>query len=195
MQLLKVTLFKSGACTFAVYPAAMLYRTFLSDLFPQLTLKKKRNHLLKFSICFCTKWHLNQLNFKFCRSSFSILLLNVKMGWEQVPHRLDRTSSVSIHPVLSFSALTPTLTHPHSSTLPRAPVSPALSALWGICISNGANSHSTVQSVSRSHLPLVFEWKLQHTYRPSSSTSSSSSTTRFSCSPRTWQPRMLCPTF
>lgn len=78
------------------------------------------------------------------------------MRREQVPHSLDWTGSISIHPVLSFSALTPTLTHPHSSTLPRTPVSPALSALWGICISNRANSHSTVQSVSRSHLPLVF---------------------------------------
>lgn len=39
-----------------------------------------------------------------------------------------------------------------------------------------------------SHLPLVSERSPLHIYRPSSSSSSS---TRFSCSPRTWQLRML----
>ena len=101
---------------------------------------------------------------------------------DEVPHRLRWTSRISIHPVLSFSALAPALTHPHCSTLPRTPVSPALSALWGICISNRSNSHS----VSPSHLPLVTEWSV---YRPPSSS------TRFSCSPRTWQPRMRSPIF
>lgn len=75
----------------------------------------------------------------------------------QEPHRLDWRSGISIRPVLSFSTLTPTLTNPRSSTLPWTPVSPALSALWGICISYRVNSHSTVQSGSRSHLPLVSE--------------------------------------
>lgn len=56
-----------------------------------------------------------------------------------------------------FSAACVTIQPPTStSTLPRTPVSPALSALGGICISNGANSHSDVQT---SELPLVSEWR------------------------------------
>lgn len=87
------------------------------------------------------------------------------------------TSSIWMPPVLSFSALTPTRPpsrpHPRSSTLPWTPVSPALSALGGICMSNRANSHTTIQSASHSHLPLVSEWSLLRAHRPSFSSSRS----------------------
>ena len=81
---------------------------------------------------------------------------------EERPHRLDVSEHTGFqYPLCYHSAPShPPLVHPHSSTLPQTPVSPALSALWGICISNRANSHSTVQRASPSHLPLVSERSL-----------------------------------
>lgn len=70
----------------------------------------------------------------------------------------------------------------------RTPVSPALSALPGICISNRANSHSSIQSAPPPTIRLLLsEWGSASASASSSSSSSSSSSTRFSCSPTTWQ--------
>lgn len=95
------------------------------------------------------------------------LCLHLLSEEEKVPHRLDQSYEQYLNTSCVIAQRPHTRPHPHSSTLPRTPVSPALSALGGICISNRANSHTTVQSASHSHLPLVSERSLLRVHRPS----------------------------
>lgn len=109
--------------------------------------------------------------------TFSYVCIYCQTQGDKVPHRRDQSyeqylnaSCVIVQRPHTHPSARP---HPRSSTLPWTPVSPALSALGGICMSNRANSHTTIQSASHSHLPLVSEWSLLRAHRPSFSSSHS----------------------